>query len=446
MSGPKVVRIVTREELVAICEGLLRRLDQAFAMWATEGKRIGELTDDEIATTLERKNALSHLLASDSFVDLQKSVPEEVAYLNGDLERRQQVAVDKAARRLTRRREARNSAATVLQALRSRGIEIPEALSANLRMVAEGNEMSGVDSVLAQAFTFLVPQESTGLTKAQKDLLDRHLTGLGHLEANNWKSPEIMSPFNVRLEQIDRKLAELKTQLNESQSADFAKRLASIEAKDSGPQQNLLMDSLTMDLVSAIDRNRVQRAALAELSMLAAEIGEISGTTDTLVRRVAACDSATSMIEINELANACRVSLSELQQQREAVGRRKAILSGLAKLGYEINEGMETAWAQDGHVIAKKSSHPGYGVEIGGQAHVGRLQVRTVALSSDRDVNRDRDAETIWCGEFSKLQGLLAESGDSLVIERSMGVGVVPLKEVSENSMGAAMESKGRTA
>jgi hypothetical protein len=32
-----------------------------------------------------------------------------------------------------------------------------------------------------------------------------------------------------------------------------------------------------------------------------------------------------------------------------ADSRRRAILQGLASLGYEVNEGMATAWVQGGH-------------------------------------------------------------------------------------------------
>ena len=92
---------------------------------------------------------------------------------------------------------------------------------------------------------------------------------------------------------------------------------------------------------------------------------------------------------------------------------------------------MEPAWATVGRVVAKKAALPGYGVEIGGNAQNGRLQVRAVALEADRDISRDKDVETIWCGEFSKLQGLLADRGDNLAIERALGVGVVPLKVVA---------------
>ena len=90
---------------------------------------------------------------------------------------------------------------------------------------------------------------------------------------------------------------------------------------------------------------------------------------------------------------------------------------------------METAWANDGRVVVKKSSVPGYGIEVGGQA--ARMQVRVVSTDANRDVSRDRDAESLWCGEFGQLQDLLASQGDELLIERALGVGAVPLKVVS---------------
>ncbi|BBI42545.1 hypothetical protein ALP64_204920 [Pseudomonas syringae pv. actinidiae] len=44
MSGPKVVRIVTREEIIAICEGHLQRLERAVNRWQTQATRLGELS------------------------------------------------------------------------------------------------------------------------------------------------------------------------------------------------------------------------------------------------------------------------------------------------------------------------------------------------------------------------------------------------------------------
>ena len=64
---------------------------------------------------------------------------------------------------------------------------------------------------------------------------------------------------------------------------------------------------------------------------------------------------------------------------------------------------------------------PGYGVEIAGGVG-GRMQLRPVALgdaTTARDPVRDRDIETLWCGDVTRLTRLLAEHGDTLTIRSS---------------------------
>jgi hypothetical protein len=446
MSGPKVVRIVTREEILSICEGHLRRLDQAIDMWVRDGKRIGELNDDEIAATLERRKTLGTLLVQDAFTDLQKKVPEEIAFLNADLERRQNIAIDKAAQVRKRQRQGRDSAAALIQALESRSVTIPLELHEKLRSLASGNAMNDADAILAKGFILMIPQAPAGLTDAQRNLADRLMVGVETQDFATWKSTYMAKAPNTRIEHIDRQLAEFQALLEPDQLADFAMRLGTIEALEANTQQNLLLDSLILDLGSVLKSAREHRSAIAELAMLAADLreGDLSAETTRLLQGVATCNFSTPLKVINEFVIECKALIIEAQQRREADARRKAILQGLAQLGYEVSEGMETAWARDGQIIAKKPSLPDYGVEIGGQAHTGRLQVRTVALTADRDANRDKDIETIWCGEFSKLQDLLAEHGDNLVIERALGIGAVPLKVVS-NTQSTNVDPHART-
>ena len=115
--------------------------------------------------------------------------------------------------------------------------------------------------------------------------------------------------------------------------------------------------------------------------------------------------------------------------------RRRAVLEGLASLGYEVSEGMATAWVNDGRVVLRKASSPGYGVELAGGAQSDLLQVRAVAFGNSiepRDASRDRDIETIWCGEFERLQSLVAKDGGSLAIDHARPVGQFPLKLVED--------------
>ena len=113
-------------------------------------------------------------------------------------------------------------------------------------------------------------------------------------------------------------------------------------------------------------------------------------------------------------------------QAMAAEERRRAVLEGLAGLGYEVSEGMATAWVNGGRVVLRKAANPGYGVELSGGSKSDLLQVRAVAFGNStdaRDTSRDRDIETIWCGEFERLQSLVGTSGGNISLESARPMG-----------------------
>ncbi len=71
MSGPKVVRIVTREEAIATCERDLQRLDKALARWENQASRLAQLSDAERAAAHARRASLHALLAEERWLDVQ---------------------------------------------------------------------------------------------------------------------------------------------------------------------------------------------------------------------------------------------------------------------------------------------------------------------------------------------------------------------------------------
>lgn len=432
MSGPKVVRIVTREEIISICEGHLRRLDQTIAIWSNDGKRIKELTDEEIATTLHRRKAFDILLKQNAFMDLQKKVPDEIAFLTADLDRRHRIASEKAVQERKRHRQGRDSASTLIQMLEARDIAIPIKLYEELRTLATGKTAPNMDTILARGFSLLtMPFSNNDLSEAQRTAAEALMVGLEKQDFTTWKATHVPPTQNPRIARIDQQIAELEMLLGSDRTSNYIERLSKVEEMEVSSKQNLILDSLILDLAADLEGARTYRSTMIELRALVAELQAHALTTTTLLERIEACKPLMPLQAITELTDECRTLIAQARQRKEAEARRKVILQGLAQLGYEINEGMETAWATDGRVVAKKTALPGYGVEIGGNAQNGRLQVRAVALEADRDISRDKDVETIWCGEFSKLQGLLADRGDNLAIERALGVGVVPLKVVA---------------
>ena len=117
-----------------------------------------------------------------------------------------------------------------------------------------------------------------------------------------------------------------------------------------------------------------------------------------------------------------------------AVSRRRAVLQGLAQLGYEVRESMQTGWVRDGHIVVTKPNASDYGVELASPPDASRLQVRLVGSdqpSAARNASRDRDMETLWCGEFSRLRDLLMSQGTELIVERALEPGIQTVKTVA---------------
>ncbi|MEN5089759.1 hypothetical protein ABE458_03635 [Pseudomonas protegens] len=427
MSGPKVVRIVTREEILEICAGHLRRLEQAIARWEAQAQRLGQLSEQERAATHGRFQQLRQLIEADRLLDLQKQVPIEIQFLKDDLQQRENRAVQQATQQRQLARRQRENAATLLGALQ--GKALPTELLQQLQAIADGQPVAAVESTLAQGFASLgAAAEEQGLSEAQQQLA-RRLQGENATQTlAQWRAAHEQK--EPRLERIEQHIAQLLTLDDQASAEPYLAKLRQIDTETRVQQRNLLLDSLVLELAQATRDSHERRARLVLLQELANEVAILCpAAVEQELAQAGQC-SLANMAPVDELIARFNTLIEAELQQRAALARRQAVLEGLAGLGYEVREGMATAWAKEGRVVLRKSATPGYGVEVGGTADNGRLQVRAVALSAQRDTLRDKDIETLWCGEFQRLQALLAAQGDALSIEKALAVGAVPLKEV----------------
>lgn len=428
MSGPKVVRIITREEVLEICAGHLRRLEKAIARWEQQAARIGELNAGEQAATYARRDQLRRLIDADQLRELQTLVPIEIEFLQRDLAQREERAVQRAAEQRQWQRRLRENAATLLKALQ--GKEAPAALLEQLQALADGQGGERAEGILAEGFAALsaVPLDSS-LSEAQQQLARRLQTDTAPQTLAQWRAAH--EQREPRLLDIDRHIAHLQTLDSDASAEPYLAKLVLIESEHRSLQRNLLLDSLVLELAAATRASTERRERLAQLQDLAAEVETLLGeAAQDVLSQVQQC-AADDPHRVNELIEQCTALIAEHLQRQAALARRQAVLEGLSSLGYEVREGMATAWADKGRVVLRKTATPGYGVEVGGSADNGRLQVRAVALTANHDSQRDQDIETIWCGEFQRLQALLAAQGDDLSIEKALAVGAVPLKEVA---------------
>ncbi len=434
MSGPKVVRIVTREEAIATCERDLQRLDKALARWENQASRLAQLSDAERAAAHARRASLHALLEQERWLDVQLQVKIESEFLKRDLAEREERAIRQAAETRQQHRRLQENASALLQALDARPDAASAALRQNLHTLADGVLRDDAEALLAQGFAALAsaPAEER-LSEAQRELAQRLKTDETPMSLEQWRARQQQdAPHEQRLARIDRHIAELQLLQGEASAQAFLERLARAEAEQRPERRNLLLDSLVLDLAQAAREHQQQRQRLEHLQDLASEVAALGAAEHAELLQRAACQPNSDPQQLAELTERCNAILTAHLQQQAALARRQAVLQGLASLGYEVREGMATAWAQTGRVVLRKPATPGYGLEVGGKADNGRLQLRAVALNANRDSQRDRDIETLWCGEFQRLQALLAAQGGELSVERALGVGEVALKEIGE--------------
>ncbi|CAN5463667.1 hypothetical protein BH10ACT3_BH10ACT3_17260 [soil metagenome] len=421
MSGPKVVRIVTREEIVQICRSQLARVDAALAEWLRIGKRNDCISDEEVAAAQARRASLAALIQADRFLDLQKQAPREEAFLRDDLRSRLAVvAKAQAAARSKERRDA-EAGATLLRTLLARD----GGLDAEIRTGLE----QGDPASLAKGFALLA-RPATNVDAEVRRQANRLRGDAASQTFREWLDAN-GEEADPAIERLEGRIAEL-AQLVEPERVSGWRRRLTEAASAPRDRRGLLLDGVDVDTGRAVKVARARKDALDELHATLAECAVLGLDPSHSSAVEAECDA----VALAELTRQARSVLDERRAADAATARRAAIVKGLAEIGYEVAEGMSTTWVEEGRLVVRNAARPDYGVEVGGVAD-GRLQIRAVALTTDGhgpDVGRDRDAETIWCGDVSVLQEKLAKAGGGLVIEKARPIGAVPLKRIAMGS------------
>ncbi len=441
MSGPKVVRIVTREELIATCEAHLARLDGTIRQWTKAGQRNDVLADADIEVVSARREQIAQLLKAEDFMAVQKQAPLEIDFLQRDTQFRLDLAAKKAFEARQRGRRNAEAGRVLLAALAKAGRDIPS----DVRRVLEnaGGESTPIDAAFSLAFTTLNPDPSAELSETQIRLAAYHGGGEVRHMFPEWLAKQADANTST-FRKLDQALAELGTLGNAKDATEFGRRSEALSGQPIDGRAALLIDSLVMDVQSALKDARAANALFDALSLLQAELGLYSNEQAlAFIAEIKATSLSRDAVEAERLTAEVIEWLKTRKQADNAALRREAMLKGLSELGYAINEGLETLWAQDGKVVLRRAASPDYGVEIaGGQAD--KVQVRVVSFGTPgeaRDTSRDRDMETIWCGDFGRLQASFAAKGTGLVIEKALAVGEAPVKVISGDVSRISSES-----
>ena len=438
MSGPKIVRTVTRAERIEVARVQIAMVDEAIKRW----RSVVAPTDGDAAARelrfLSEKSRVETLLAAHRFNEIAPRANSIVASVDEDVRRMCDEQYVRRARVLERERSTRFTAQGLLDRSREAGVEIPAESREVLESLARGDTRGAEElgSIAVLVYDEIACKAQGASPDAAQDLAralgatpdPSSAAGLLREAEEKLRDPRVLM--------ADNQVAELVRLGDREAAASLGNRLEKLVRDDPGDHParcSLLLDALGAELSEKVGLAR----RLAELRRaLSREMAAAEATNDLEACRQLLLEAE---VEIDRRQpDRAEERIAQLRDAREACiriratkARRGAILQGLKELGYEVKEGMSTIWADRKRLVIAHPSQQGVALELGGSAESGQLQVRMVAVEGAvRGPGSDREVEERWCGELKTLQDSLARTGCAVSIERSTPAGEHPLKVV----------------
>lgn len=442
MSGPKVVRIVTKQEVMAICHGRIDAVQDAIAQWSKYASNHDALTAAEKKAVEQRLLSIIKMFEREQFLDVQKQCTAEIAALHADMSRIRDEAIAKAELERSMRRRLQYSAETLIKTFAASQRQVPEELSniASSAITANETDLATMNSTLSRILTeyTLSSVEKQSMSPLQIELSKKLSEGEKLQTLADWKMHQ---DEDIKTIETNRRLDKLLAEIEATEwggAQPFLDRVTLITQESSSSRRSLLTDSLIFDLAAHLNERKSKELAMASMREIRSELHRLTSKTAKDLEGL-----LTKAIDSNDISSGKLLrdkGVALLKEETKAMAgasRREAILKGLSELGYEVRENMATAWAKDGRIVVRKPNEKSYGVELGAIEDAERMQVQLVSFEQAKDASkasRDIDRETIWCSEFYRLKSLLEKSGTSLHIEKALPVGSKPLKQVQESS------------
>lgn len=438
MSGPKVIRTVTREELLELAVVQLAIVDQALRRWKVEVADTDEESAKRHRWFLEDRSKIEAEISSGRFDSVEPCATAIVAAIDQDIQRMRDDEYVRQAKIKNQSRSLKFIARSILERCQKSGIKIPQDELSLLQNAERGQAREGdkTASIASQWLDRLALAERQDSAEGVDGLARSLMEGTevpSAIELLNRFASEYEDP---RVVVSDKNIAELR-RLGEPQAADrLEQQLAELLGRRMTPGAvniSLALDALGIELATLVKRARLLNAVRSEL---ATEVAIATATNDLAACQLALQSAAEELERGNgDMAREHIKNSAEIREtrckSRAAHAARKAILDGLKQLGYVVREGMATSWTQNKHLVVQHPKEPGLAVEMTGNYEAGRVQVRMVAVDGiRRGVKNDQEVETEWCGDLQTLQASLARIGSRVDIEQAIPAGVHKLKVV----------------
>ncbi len=286
MSGPKVVRVITKQETMAICRGRIHALRDELNEWRKFAARHDALSRDEEKEIEDRFCSITQLFELEQFKAVQNQCTTEIAFLKQDTHRIREQAIAEAEKKRSLRRSLQYSAETLIRTFEASGRLIPNELKkiATSATTAPENELSSMGSMLNQILTeyTLSIHDNNSMTPLQKELA-KHLTEEEKLQTlAEWK---IDHDKNCNSKDTDRRLdkllAEIEVLESKEVSQHFLGRIAIITQDFDLNRRSLLIDSMVLDLVAHSKTQKEKEKSIASMREIRSKLRSFTSKSAT---------------------------------------------------------------------------------------------------------------------------------------------------------------------
>jgi len=445
MSGPKVINLEAirrRRQRESLAQ--LRQLQDLMSAWQSETERAGLFTNELATEAAAMLGRLEAMRQREDWTGLLAELPARREFFRVNLANAREAGIKRLAASRDRGRRLALAAGALQREWRAAGQTPPPELDELTHLPATTDEtaLAQLEAALERAFRGL-PQPAADPAPASPELreLARALraAGAGPQTLHEWITARtgedpVLRATSARL---DRALAELELHAPAELSAPFLARARLIPAEPDPDQRALLIDSLLLaaDELCRSVREREETTRLLREQLAALEPFS-SAEAKAWRQRLTAALENPSPVAAREVAAAAQAWAQAEAAREEAGLGRASVLKALAELGYEVREGMATAWAEQGRLVVRKPADPNYGVELASPATGAAVQARVVAFDvpgrSALSAQRDREVEHTWCGEFQRMRQLLEADGFAPALQHAIPAGEVPVKVVPQ--------------
>ena len=426
MSGPKIVDI---RVLQAIQERQRRlqeqRLKQLQNQWRSQRRRLEKslkelqpLTNSEVIGVMEKSmtamdRRFEKIQEADSLEALQKLGEQQLQFMASELDQlREQMntAISEVRQRSRSMRAAANDLAARLQAA---------GLVEESRSLLQAPSAARLELGAQQLGRKLRNQSDQDFRQALADLAVE--ASPARLEHN------AVDPERERIEKL---LVQLELLDDSSETTGLRSRLEALNGEQDQHQRRLLLDSLSLELSQALQR-RAQEAQRQEiLDELEAKLG-VFNTAPVGLKAAIRAHRDGHGASLSDLRQAVETWCEQEALRQDGERVRSVVLDSLRELGYDVREGMRTAWVEGGSIVLQKAGSSEYGVEL--KDVDGRMRTEVVRFGdpgapvTDQQRQRDTEIEQQWCTAHAQTLENLRKQGMEAKIMAKREPGEQPL-------------------